>query len=791
MSKRKNRQQALAPEKEAESLYDAAGQQARNHNLPDGQDLPSPSGLGDAVKQARVAKRIFDELTKEVSKSKESAEREARDLEDRKRELAGQEARLNERRADVSSREEEVAEERRLLDERQHELLRTEESLVTREAEADAGFLNRYQGRLGEFEASLAEVRADVEQDRERLREARLAWERQRQQEQDALNAELDERRRQHEEALQEKTQQLEQDLDRLANAERDLKQRARVLSWRDAELDELAEDLEVRIERRAAARIEELTAELEARAARLEAARAQRDELQASVDAQREADRARGGRSEAEILAELKDLRADRDALRKELASRPASDERDRLRQLEQERDSWEQQRVHLLANLKEHEARLARAGIAVTEIETLREQKSALEAAVAAYRADIEQRRQEFQELTSTTDAETPFPTFQLLDEDPELQYREELSDTPPDLVALLDEIQQRIAAPRHGQPLYYGKSTLRSFLGGLAMSQLHLLHGISGTGKSSLPLVFADAVGAGHALVEVQAGWRDRQDLLGHFNEFEKRFHGTEFVRALYKAQCPRWEDQPFFIVLDEMNLSHPEQYFADFLSALERRRGERIVHIVDDPHPRPPKLFSEGHKLAVPDNIWFIGTANHDETTREFAPKTYDRAHVMELPRHPKRISAKRSQARPAVSVHALRNAFARAHDTNRDQADQAYSYLDEHLAGFLSDTLGIGWGNRLERQMSDYVPVIVASGGSVGEAVDHILASKLLYKLKGRFDLKQDDLVALAEQIRGTWPDLETGGRDGPASSLAAVQQELRRLGATDALTLEG
>jgi predicted kinase len=72
---------------------------------------------------------------------------------------------------------------------------------------------------------------------------------------------------------------------------------------------------------------------------------------------------------------------------------------------------------------------------------------------------------------------------------------------------------------------------------------MSRLHLLQGISGTGKTSLPIAFASAIGAGCKAIEVQAGWRDRQDLIGHYNAFEKKFYESEFLLALYRAGCPQ--------------------------------------------------------------------------------------------------------------------------------------------------------------------------------------------------------------------------------------------------------
>ncbi|GAA3300806.1 hypothetical protein GCM10020218_093330 [Dactylosporangium vinaceum] len=73
---------------------------------------------------------------------------------------------------------------------------------------------------------------------------------------------------------------------------------------------------------------------------------------------------------------------------------------------------------------------------------------------------------------------------------------------------------------------------------------MSRLHLLEGMSGIGKTSLPVALAKALGTECAVVEVQAGWRDRTDLFGHHNTFERRFEESEFLQALYLAQTPRY-------------------------------------------------------------------------------------------------------------------------------------------------------------------------------------------------------------------------------------------------------
>ncbi len=193
---------------------------------------------------------------------------------------------------------------------------------------------------------------------------------------------------------------------------------------------------------------------------------------------------------------------------------------------------------------------------------------------------------------------------------------------------------------------------------------MSNLHLLQGVSGIGKTSLPLAFAKALNLQCEVIEVQAGWRDRQDLFGHYNTFERKFYESKFLIALYQAQLPTYADRPYFIVLDEMNLSRPEQYFADILSALERTDGEPI-ELVPKALGRPARKLVGGRSIHVPTNVWFIGTANHDESTVDFADKTYNRAYVLELPETRPWIDGKAPAQVDPLSLNDLREAFQRA------------------------------------------------------------------------------------------------------------------------------
>jgi hypothetical protein len=270
------------------------------------------------------------------------------------------------------------------------------------------------------------------------------------------------------------------------------------------------------------------------------------------------------------------------------------------------------------------------------------------------------------------------------------------------------------------------------------------------------------------------------------VGHYNVFEKRFYEREFLKALYRARTPRWAHTIQIVLLDEMNLSHPEQYFSDLLSALELPPEDRRLVLMSHALDHAPALLDGGgSQLRISPNVWFVGTANHDETTKDFADKTYDRAHVMQFPPRPEPFDVKSSDPRRPISFAALNRAFDEA--TERDEkdgkaADRAITFLETKVREPLARYFEIGWGPRFERQLRRYVPVVVAAGGSIGEATDHILAMRLLRKLKNRHDNRPEHLDALMKQIETAWRELDR--RTGPEHSLEIIVSELRRLGRT-------
>ena len=751
----------------------------------------------EMIKRAADALALLDEQRKRLSAAEENLQSRESAVNQRQQALDLERETLDACKADLDAREAALSQRECRIGEREAEFLEREEQVVRRELDADAGFRQRNREALARLEAEGEELRMRFSHHRKEIDEERQMFEEETRAKRVELATEFASRQEAMEaecvtarEALDIELTKERADLDREraevhAEAKR-LRQQARSLDVDRELVDEDRKAFDEKVAIRAARDLELKDSEIQALRERLDAARTERDRLSERLAEREEADRQFGGEPPEAIMRRIRTAEKERDQLRAALGERPSAEAVQRLEALEREKELWESDRLRLTAEVGEARQEHTRKLIAVTEMESLRDHKRSLESANALLHETNRQLRQEVETLVKGVEGKSPFPSCTAMDSDRDLQEYRETDDRVLDLVKLAHYVRHRMARdPETGKELYYSSENVRSFLGGLAMSRLHLLQGISGTGKTSLPLAFARAIGADSALVEVQAGWRDRQDLVGHFNTFERRFHESEFLQAMYRAKCPANHDRPFIIVLDEMNLSHPEHYFADLLSALEQdSHRQRLVLMTAAVDPAPKLLADGGTKLMVPSNVWFIGTANHDETTRDFAPKTYDRAHVMELPRTREKFAPESFQPGNPISLHALESAFESAVDAHQADAARAYAFLQEpHFGEMLDGRFRVGWGNRLERQMSRYLPVVVAAGGSVGEAADHFLATKLLRKISDRHENRREDIVALRDLIRTNWPQLDKEMQ--PVRSLELLAKELHRLGQDD------
>ena len=339
--------------------------------------------------------------------------------------------------------------------------------------------------------------------------------------------------------------------------------------------------------------------------------------------------------------------------------------------------------------------------------------------------------------------------FPKLQLVDEK-YANYVEPAFNNDISLEEFADNYRLFAASQLH---LYYTPEIIRRFVAGMAASKLLILEGISGTGKTSLPYSFSRYMNNPATIVSVQPSFRDRTELLGYFNEFSKRFNETEFLRALYEAN---YRQEPTMIVLDEMNLARIEYYFAEMLSVLEMpSKDEWVLDLVPTAWDGDPVKLDSG-KIHVTDGTWFIGTANNDDSTFTITDKVYDRAMPIELN---ERADAFECDLQPAceITTEHLLYLFQKA-KVEHPISDVMMENIQK-LDKYLLTRFKLSFGNRIMKQMYDFIPVYVACGGTELDAMDYIVARTVLKKFESlNVSFVRDEitgLISYIEKIFGT------------------------------------
>ncbi len=308
------------------------------------------------------------------------------------------------------------------------------------------------------------------------------------------------------------------------------------------------------------------------------------------------------------------------------------------------------------------------------------------------------------------------------------------------------------QSYAANNH--KIYYGMGLIRSFMAGMSASHLIILEGLSGTGKSMLPRMFSGFVKGDAFFAPVQATWRDKSDIIGFYSEFTKTFKTTDFLRDLYSVS---YSDKTAMMVLDEMNISRIEYYFADFLSIIEYPQDQWKVKVYEpELNQQLPAKLTNGY-VTIPSNTWFIGTANTDDSTFTITDKVYDRAITLDFRERMGKITSEYNSDPVDMTAEKLLQLFEEAKE------NPAYGLTEEDtekflkVSRFIRDAFDIHFGNRIMVQIEQFVPVYVALGGTKEAALDFMLASKVLRKLEGLFeDYVKDELVSLTKLINTTY-----------------------------------
>lgn len=280
--------------------------------------------------------------------------------------------------------------------------------------------------------------------------------------------------------------------------------------------------------------------------------------------------------------------------------------------------------------------------------------------------------------------------------------------------------------------------------------------VLTGLSGAGKTLLAMCYAKGLWAGQKeeggwyVVPVQPGWHDPSSLLGYINPIDNEVYvRTGFLDFLLQAHAD--PDRPYTALLDEMNLSHPEQYLAPLLSAMET--GEDIeLHALGDEVGDVPA------KIPYPANLVIIGTVNMDETTHGLSDKVLDRASVIEFwDIDVKSFPGWNKSGLETPSVALIRET------------------LDDLVKTLRPVRLHFGW-----RTIGDVIGYVEAATGGgafdVKAALDHAIYSKVLPKLRGEDTPR---LRAAFDQVKDV---LRARGLTESADKVAELAADLRELG---------
>ncbi len=274
-----------------------------------------------------------------------------------------------------------------------------------------------------------------------------------------------------------------------------------------------------------------------------------------------------------------------------------------------------------------------------------------------------------------------------------------------------------------------LFYSEKMMRLFVAALSSTKLVILQGISGTGKTSLAYAWGKFLKHDSCVASVQPSWRDRTELFGYFNEFTKKFNETETLKEMYMAG---YTDDMYTVILDEMNISRVEYYFAEMLSILEMpNKNEWVIELVPNSWKTDPKNLVNG-KLKIPANMWYIGTINNDDSTFMVTDKVYDRAMPIDINDKGQVFECADTPSMD-INYSYIDKLFEEAMANNQiseetlNKVEQMDNYVIQHFR--------IAFGNRIVSHMRKFVPVYVACGGDEIEGVDYFIAKKILRKFE--------------------------------------------------------
>ncbi len=332
-------------------------------------------------------------------------------------------------------------------------------------------------------------------------------------------------------------------------------------------------------------------------------------------------------------------------------------------------------------------------------------------------------------------------------------QILYKERASDDDINEIQWLNDIQDKFDLVGFNFPSRILKA-FHTSLKTAEWSPITVLAGVSGTGKSKLPELYAQFGGLNFLNTPVQPNWDSMESMLGFYNSIDNYFDAQPVLRFLAQSQLPPSEHYPNgladvmnLVLLDEMNLAHIELYFADFLSKLEERRGKKTVPNI------PVKIGAKQDPYLIPmgRNVLWVGTMNQDETTKSLSDKVLDRGVVINFPRperleRMKKLTDPSSHASKLITKRQWGRWWVEKSSFNEDQI-APFKFFVEQMNISLSK-VGRALGHRvwqsIEYYMSNYPDVLEAQrkndDSSLAKAMkvafEDQLVQKVMPKLRG-------------------------------------------------------
>ena len=555
-------------------------------------------------------KRVLDSENERVNFLEKSINNDSERLSKRASELNTQETELTEREIKIKEKENELEEE-----------LRKEKTRFELEEK------NKVRGELSiyyEDSKKLVEERLDKEIDKKRKEELK------------EIETEKGKKLKELEE--------LKKEIDKIESQKSENEKLNIELNFEKKKISQDRENLEIIISEKMKEKEKAYKAELEAKTSKVDSILEYYQELVTKKNQYEIFHDKYGGIQEIEGIINQKEKEID--SLREDLAKRPTIEALEEYDKIKQEFENCKKVNQKLNKELSNYNNE-------IIEIDVLKREKRNLMNQIDSLTLDYSHEKEEKDKLNARL-SRIMTPEGTLLTEAERIQqikgsgldyevYPEKYSENDINELSWLENIEK--TSEEYGIKL--NKRILYAFHTALKISDwsiITVLAGVSGTGKSELPKLYARFGGLNFISVPVQPNWDSQESMLGYFNSIDNRFDTQPLLRFLVNCiDEEKYNKYMSLVLLDEMNLAHVEHYFAEFLSKLEERRGKNKN---DLPYIEV-KLGADCNslKLNLIRNILWAGTMNQDETTKSLSDKVLDRGIIINFPR-PKTLESRK-------------------------------------------------------------------------------------------------------------------------------------------------